>query len=118
MDIKNYRGKDTDGNIFYGYYINIDKPVIVNNEGYYEIILETLSQYTGLKTQSGIKIYENDNLEIKLPMGGFWGNTSTTKIGKVCYEADYGAYIVKWEYSKNQHHIILDCDIAYEAKIV
>ena len=117
MDIREYRGKDKDGNIFYGYYINIDKPIIVNNEGYHDVILESVSQYTGNITKSGDKIYENDMLEIYLPLGGFWGNIKRTEVGIVRYESDYGAFIVEWKYSKNQHHVILNCDIAFESKL-
>jgi hypothetical protein len=68
--------------------------------------------------KNGIIIFEGNNLKIQLPLGGFWGNVKQEKIGLVRFEPDYGAFIVEWEYSKNQHHVILDCDIAYESEII
>lgn len=84
----------------------------------FRVIPETVGQLSSLKDKKSVKIFDGDILKIQLPMGGFWGNVKTEKIGVVGYEPDYGAYIVRWEYSKNQHHIILNCDIACESEII
>ncbi len=79
-------------------------------------------QYTNLEAGKikdvKTKIFEDDILKVQLPLGGFWGDIKKEKIGRVRYEADYGGYIVEWGYSKNQHHVRLDCDVACEAKVL
>ena len=69
-------------------------------------------QYTGLTDINDNPIYEGYILKISY---GTMGDV----IGQVLYEADHGGYIFQWERKgPNQHHINLNCDVAFESVIV
>jgi len=73
-----------------------------------------IQQYTGLTGNNDDPIYDGDILMYKS------GSIPTTGvIGQVLYEADHGGYIFQWERKgPNQHHINLNCDVAFESVIV
>lgn len=84
----------------------------VDEENY---IVETS---TGQPDKKGVELFAGDRVKIQLPLGGFWGDIATVKIGVIRFEKEFGSFIVEWEYSKNQHHITLNCDIAFTSEKV
>lgn len=75
-------------------------------------------QFTGIETHKKVQIWEGDVVHLELPMGGFWGNIKKERTGVVKYSPDCGGFIVEWEYSKNQHHILLTSDTAFNAEVI
>jgi uncharacterized phage protein (TIGR01671 family) len=68
-------------------------------------------QFTGLRDKNKKKIFEKDIARIKL-------DDETERIALVIYEEDEGGFICQWAWSKDQHHVRLTCDVAFEAEVV
>jgi uncharacterized phage protein (TIGR01671 family) len=84
------------------------------NIAWWQVIPETVGQYTGLKDLKGVKSFENDIVRIEIPPSIFWGNVLFGRIGVIKWCENRCRFIVEWEYSKNQHHVDLDCDTDFE----
>lgn len=60
---------------------------------------------------SYLDLYENDIVEVRFLKGLKTSNEEEiTKIGRVVWCEDSGAFKIEWNYNKNQHHLFLnDC---------
>lgn len=61
------------------------------NVGYYEVIPETVLQYTGLDDKNGNKIFEND---VILYNTGPYGELDKRRKGKVVYDDEFNRFAV------------------------
>ena len=88
------------------------------DEGWVHVTHESVGLSTELEDKNGKVAFEGDIIKIQLPLGGFWGNITQEKIGVIKIEPEHGGFIVQWEYSKNCHHIEVDCDVIYLGEII
>jgi uncharacterized phage protein (TIGR01671 family) len=85
----------------------------------FEVKPESIGQFTGLTDKNGVEVFESDRMEISLPLGGFWGNVTTQKVGVVFYENEKAGFIVKWDGdTRRQNYERLDCDIAFRGIVL
>jgi len=92
--------------------VGFDKEVnmpIINTK--YSVIPESVGQFIGIRDKDSVEVYSRDICKVQLPMGGFWGDVKTEKVGFIEYNEDICGFIIRWKWSKNQHQIQLNCDL-------
>lgn len=78
-------------------------------------VTEDFMQFTGQKNKDGVEIFEGDI--VQLGENGDYPAV-TGKVGVVYWCESQGQFMVKWNWSKNQHDIDLTEDVAYGAKVL
>ena len=115
-----FRGIDEEaGDWVFGYYFKDDvwANILVGNTPF-KVNPETVGQSLERDDRQGIPIYEGDIRKITLPVGGFWGSTGAEKIGVIEWNDDTSMFVIRWGYSKNQHHCDDSEDIFYTSVLL
>ena len=79
---------------------------------------EMVGQSLERDDRQGAPIYEGDIRKITLRGGGWWGAVDVDKIGVVEWNDDTSMFVIRWGYSKNQHHCDDSEDIFYTSVLL
>lgn len=94
------------------YYINFSEVIPQKNVTYMLAIAKVLHKDKNGRSIEQI-LFENDIVEVKYKLQ----DKELTKIGIVIYNEDYGAFMIRWNYHKHQHHFLLS-DNWTEIKVI